>query len=153
MTMPDQPNLIAELVNLTDKFRHDDSLTGEESQALSRRIDAIHAEIAAAVRDASVLRSLAAAMYQAAGAYDMPVRFLDVLATAGNGEPITEAQVYALLPCETPDFVRDKERLDWLADPENKVGNVQLPSECVMANLHSLRAAIDSAMRAEEGAG
>lgn len=112
-----------------------------------------HAEIAAAVRDASVLRSLAAAMYQAAGAYDMPVRFLDVLAAAGNGEPITEAQVYALLPCETPDFVRDKERLDWLADPENKVGNVQLPSECVLANLHSLRAAIDSAMRAGEGEG
>jgi hypothetical protein len=49
--------------------------------------------------------------------------------------------------------VRDSQRIDWLADPENKIGNVQLPSECVMANLHSLRAAIDTARLAGEGEG
>src|SRR5690606_32197429 len=31
-------------------------------------------------------QALAAAMYQAAGAYDMPVRFLDALSAAANGE-------------------------------------------------------------------
>ncbi len=42
-------------------------------------------------------------MYQAAGAYDMPVRFLDVLSAAGNGDDITEAQVNLLLPCYAPE--------------------------------------------------
>ena len=41
---------------------------------------------------------------------------------------------------------RDAERLDWLADPKNSIGNVQLPIDCVKNNLHSLRAAIDEAM-------
>jgi hypothetical protein len=41
---------------------------------------------------------------------------------------------------------KDAERLDWLADPNNSIGNVQLPTECVTENLHSLRAAIDDAM-------
>lgn len=40
----------------------------------------------------------------------------------------------------------DAKRLDWLADPANAVGNVQLPTEAVTANLHSLRDAIDAAM-------
>lgn len=40
---------------------------------------------------------------------------------------------------------RDKERLDWLSDPENNIGNVQLPIDCVKNNLHSLRGAIDEA--------
>ena len=42
----------------------------------------------------------------------------------------------------------DTARLDWLADRENAIGNVQLPSECVLAHPESLRAAIDMAMRA-----
>lgn len=41
----------------------------------------------------------------------------------------------------------DTERLDWLADRDNHIGNVQLPAECVACNLHSLRDAIDMAMR------
>lgn len=41
---------------------------------------------------------------------------------------------------------KDAKRLDWLADPENNIGNVQLPSECVERNTHSLRDAIDDAM-------
>jgi hypothetical protein len=41
----------------------------------------------------------------------------------------------------------DKELLDWLADPENEVGNVQLPTKCVMDNLGSLRDAIRQAMQ------
>ena len=40
----------------------------------------------------------------------------------------------------------DKARLDWLSDRDNAIGNVQLPTECVTRNLHSLRAAIDDAM-------
>jgi hypothetical protein len=40
----------------------------------------------------------------------------------------------------------DKKRVDWLADKNNTVGNVQLPSACVIAHPDSLRAAIDMAM-------
>ena len=40
----------------------------------------------------------------------------------------------------------DKELLDWLADPENEVGNVQLPTKCVLENMGSLRDAIRQAM-------
>lgn len=45
---------------------------------------------------------------------------------------------------------KDAERLDWLADPNNSIGNVQLPTECVTENLHSLRAAIDAAMEKQK---
>ena len=41
----------------------------------------------------------------------------------------------------------DTRRSDWLADPKNHIGNVQLPREIVERNIHSLRAAIDEAMR------
>lgn len=44
------------------------------------------------------------------------------------------------------ELLKDKERMDWLADPENKIGNVQLPSEVVLGNMHSLRDAIDESM-------
>lgn len=36
----------------------------------------------------------------------------------------------------------DAELLDWLADPANEIGNVQLPLECVVNNIDSLRGAI-----------
>lgn len=41
----------------------------------------------------------------------------------------------------------DTARLDWLADPANKIGSVILPSECVERHLDSMRDAIDAAMR------
>jgi hypothetical protein len=41
----------------------------------------------------------------------------------------------------------DTVRLDWLADPANKIGNVILPTECVEQHLDSMRDAIDAAMR------
>ena len=44
----------------------------------------------------------------------------------------------------------DTVRLDWLADRDNHIGNVQLPVECVACNLHSLRDAIDMAMKLPE---
>jgi hypothetical protein len=54
------------------------------------------------------------------------------------------ATILALL-AERAELVRDRERLDWLADPDNTIGNVQLPLKCVTANVHSLRDAIDAA--------
>ena len=39
-----------------------------------------------------------------------------------------------------------------LADRENAIGNVQLPTECVPAHPESMRAAIDAAMSMEGGA-
>ena len=41
----------------------------------------------------------------------------------------------------------DTKRLDWLADPANKIGSVILPTECVEQHLDSMRDAIDAAMR------
>lgn len=41
----------------------------------------------------------------------------------------------------------DKRRLDWLADKDNHIGNVQLPTDCVLKNVDDLRAAIDDAMK------
>ena len=51
-----------------------------------------------------------------------------------------------LKPIPHPDTVR----LDWLADRDNHIGNVQLPAECVAGNLHSMRDAIDMAMRMDK---
>lgn len=44
-------------------------------------------------------------------------------------------------------FRADTARLDWLADPNNQIGNVQIPIDCVLAHPESMRAAIDMAMR------
>ena len=52
-----------------------------------------------------------------------------------------EAQALRLEAAE-----RDAKRIDWLADESNTIGNVELPTDCVMSNLGSLRGAIDSAM-------
>ena len=41
---------------------------------------------------------------------------------------------------------KDAERMDWLADRNNKHGNVSLPSSCVQENIHSMRDAIDAVM-------
>lgn len=41
----------------------------------------------------------------------------------------------------------DTVRLDWLADPANKIGSVLLPPECVEQHLDSMRDAIDAAMQ------
>lgn len=52
--------------------------------------------------------------------------------------------ILALL-AERKELIKDRERLDWLAAPDNTTGNVQLPIKCVTENVHSLRAAIDAA--------
>ena len=46
---------------------------------------------------------------------------------------------------------KDADRIDWLADKTQHIGNVQLPKNCVENNLHSLRAAIDSAIAQSKG--
>lgn len=47
---------------------------------------------------------------------------------------------------ELQELLKDKARLDWLADVDNAIGNVQLPTYIVERNLGSLRDAIDAAM-------
>jgi hypothetical protein len=42
----------------------------------------------------------------------------------------------------------DRDRLDWLADPKNTIGNVTLPRQHIMDHPDSMRAAIDAAMEA-----
>ena len=51
---------------------------------------------------------------------------------------------------ELNDLRKDKLRLDWLADVNNSIGNVQLPRDIVAHNLHSMRDAIDEAMMIEQ---
>lgn len=63
------------------------------------------------------------------------------LATEDGSLYICSEKHVTLIP--HPDTVR----LDWLADRDQHIGNVQLPAECVTCNLHSLRDAIDMAMR------
>ena len=43
-------------------------------------------------------------------------------------------------------LLRDKARLDWLADVNNNIGNVLLPRDIVERNLGSLRDGIDECM-------
>lgn len=64
---------------------------------------------------------LAAAVYQACGAYDMPVRILDALSAAANGEPFAH-MIDSLLPVEQP------------AASEEPVGYVSKDSS--RANMH-----------------
>lgn len=45
----------------------------------------------------------------------------------------------------------DTARLDWLANPVNKIGSVILPTEWVEQHLDSMRDAIDAAMRLTTG--
>ena len=40
----------------------------------------------------------------------------------------------------------DTRRLDWLADRDQWLGSVELPTECVLAHPDDMRAAIDAAM-------
>jgi len=51
---------------------------------------------------------------------------------------------------EAEDLLNDKARLDWLADIDNCIGNVELPAQCVTDNLGCMRAAIDAAMEIEQ---
>lgn len=50
-------------------------------------------------------------------------------------------------------LTKDKARLDWLADVDNKLGGVTLPRAIVERNLHSMRDAIDEAMLIESTRG
>ena len=47
---------------------------------------------------------------------------------------------------ELTELLKDKSRLDWLADVNNTIGNVLLPRDIVERNLGSLRDGIDEAM-------
>lgn len=51
---------------------------------------------------------------------------------------------------ELEEAKKDSARLDWLADPFNQTGNVQLPTVAVHRNPHSMRGAIDDAMKITE---
>lgn len=44
---------------------------------------------------------------------------------------------------------QDTVRLDWLADPDNSLAQVLLPTDCVTQHLDSMRSAIDMAMTME----
>lgn len=62
---------------------------------------------------------------------------------------ISELGLVSKVPAECFELVPhpDTIRLDWLADPANKIGSVILPTECVEQHLDSMRDAIDAAMR------
>lgn len=107
------------LQRMAERIRDEDWLgTGSDSFESEREHDELMQEIdallssAPPIADAQVdddhatresrLQYLCAAMYQAAGAYDMPVRFLDALSKAGNGGDVSVSEIEALLPCDPP---------------------------------------------------
>lgn len=52
----------------------------------------------------------------------------------------------AELQQENAELLKDKARLDWLADVNNNIGSVLLPRDIVERNLGSMRDGIDEAM-------
>lgn len=72
---------------------------------------------------------------------------LDAWANTNRTEkpvPLYSQQTVDQLIAERDAAIADTRRIDWLADRDNTIGNVQLPAACVM---NSLRSAIDAAMR------
>ena len=65
---------------------------------------------------------------------------------AEDGSTYVHTTFARKLERENNELLKDKERLDWLADVNNHTGQVLLPAECVQNNLSSLRDAIDEAM-------
>ena len=70
---------------------------------------------------------------------------MDVMLDPANKVVDPDADTLEYHPKTVAAFL-DSERMDWLADPANGIGNVQLPTAIVTANVHSLRDAIDAAM-------
>ena len=77
-----------------------------------------------------------------------------------NCKRYTEAELQQFLSVgiaelqkENAELRKDKERLDWLADVNNNIGNVLLPRDIVERNLGSLRDGIDEAMLIESPRG
>lgn len=73
-------------------------------------------------------------------------RLRDAVRLADIDAALTTAEVNDLTT-EVQRLRADAARLDWLADPGTHIGNVQLPTECVLAHPGAMRAAIDAAMR------
>ena len=64
-------------------------------------------------------------------------------------EHAKEMNKIAELEKQIAELEKDNKRLDWLADKNNHIGNVMLPTQCVVDNLSSLRGAIDAAMEVD----
>ena len=93
-------------VSETDPESRTESVWRVDADAVRRMWAQIrHMEAALAEGDAPQpgpdVRALAASLYQACGAYDMPERILDALSAAANGEPFTH-MIDGLLPCVPP---------------------------------------------------
>ncbi|SAL26207.1 hypothetical protein AWB73_01997 [Caballeronia turbans] len=65
-------------------------------------------------------QGVCAAAYQFVGAVDGPVRFLDALSNAANGEPASTEESLALLPVSAPDDAKDAARYRWLKDQKDE---------------------------------
>lgn len=66
--------------------------------------------------------------------------------SAKIGEPIQDGGL-TISFADADSFITDTDRIDWLADVNNTIGNVMLPTECVHDNIEGgLRAAIDAAI-------
>jgi len=72
---------------------------------------------------------------------------------AGRGSQRAQLQkAFEAMYCtDDKSVITDTDRIDWLADPNNTIGNVQLPRNVVIGNVASLRGAIDEAMQMSQG--
>lgn len=83
--------------------------------------------------------------------FKLPLWMLDKLREGkekGLGSQRHQLQkAYEAMYCtDDKSVITDTDRIDWLADPNNTIGNVQLPRNVVIGNVASLRGAIDEAM-------
>jgi hypothetical protein len=104
--------------SLSDTFIESD-IVHEQAEAIRDHLLSQEAEIA-------MLRLLCGAMYQAAGAYDMPVRFLDALGDASVGKVGDRRRVESLLPCDVPDIHQRLAAADSLLRELKEDGNLYL---------------------------
>lgn len=71
-----------------------------------------------------------------------------------NGSKALQAECEKLRKdADMKELLKDKARLDWLADVNQTVGSVLLPTDIVERNLSSLRDALDEAMLIESTRG
>jgi hypothetical protein len=98
-------------------------------------------------------QAVCAAAYQFVGAVDGPVRFLDALSNAANGEPASVDASLALLPAEPSERIagmeKDAERYRWLRDNGDLSVRDVFGSWCEQLN-DGLDAAIDAAIAKEK---
>ena len=123
---PEAPGHIAEASKMAEQGERQEPFVwmrpdGDEFFELTSEGDYLSFPLYTTPQPGPDVRGLAASLYQACGAYDMPERILDALSAAANGEPFAH-MIDGLLPCVPPsgeDVRALVEALEQFADDGN----------------------------------